>query len=41
LQSGFDGPGTIEQDRDFQSTTTALDDAKASLAFLRGIGIAS
>ena len=38
---GFDGPGTIEQDRDFRSTTTALDDAKASLAFLRGIGIAN
>ena len=41
LESGFDGPGTIEQDRDFQATTTALDDAKASLSFLRGIGIAS
>ncbi len=36
----FDGPGTIEQDRDFQSTTTALEDAKASLDYLRGIGIA-
>jgi inosose dehydratase len=36
----FDGPGTIEQDRDFDSTTTALEDAKASLDYLRGIGIA-
>ena len=36
----FDGPGTIEQDRDFESTTTALEDAKASLDYLRGIGIA-
>jgi len=41
LESGFDGPGTIEQDRDFRSTTTALEDARASLAFLRGIGIAN
>jgi inosose dehydratase len=40
LAGGFDGPGTIEQDRDFQSTTTALEDAKASLDYLRGIGIA-
>lgn len=38
---GFDGPGTIEQDRDFRSTTTALEDAKASLDYLRGIGIAN
>jgi inosose dehydratase len=37
----FHGPGTIEQDRDFQSTTTALEDARASLDYLRGIGIAS
>ena len=36
----FDGPGTIEQDRDFEATTTALEDAKASLDYLRGIGIA-
>jgi inosose dehydratase len=41
LETGFDGPGTIEQDRDFRSTTTALEDARASLAFLRGIGIAN
>ena len=41
LESGFDGPGTIEQDRDFRSTTTALEDARASLTFLRGIGVAS
>ena len=41
LANGFDGPGTIEQDRDFRSTTTALEDAKASLDFLRGIGIAN
>jgi inosose dehydratase len=40
LEDGFDGPGTIEQDRDFRSTTTALEDAKASLDYLRGIGIA-
>ena len=40
LESGFDGPGTIEQDRDFKSTTTALDDAKASLALPARIGIA-
>lgn len=40
LAKGFDGPGTIEQDRDFDATTTALDDAKASLAYLRGLGIA-
>jgi inosose dehydratase len=38
---GFQGPGTIEQDRDFRATTTALEDAKASLDYLRGIGIAS
>jgi inosose dehydratase len=41
LANGFDGPGTIEQDRDFRSTTTALEDAKAGLDFLRGIGIAN
>jgi inosose dehydratase len=41
LESGFDGPGTIEQDRDFRSTTTALEDARASLTFLRGIGVAN
>jgi inosose dehydratase len=41
LETPFDGPGTIEQDRDFQATTSALDDAKASLEFLRGVGIAS
>ncbi|HEY0521216.1 MAG TPA: TIM barrel protein [Ilumatobacteraceae bacterium] len=41
LESGFAGPGTIEQDRDFRSTTTALEDAKASLDYLRGIGIAN
>ena len=41
LANGFDGPGTIEQDRDFRATTTALEDAKASLDFLRGIGIAN
>jgi inosose dehydratase len=39
LASGFDGPGTIEQDRDFRSPTTPLEDAKASLAFLRGLGL--
>jgi inosose dehydratase len=41
LEGGFDRSGTIEQDRDFRSTTTALEDAKASLDYLRGIGIAS
>jgi inosose dehydratase len=41
LESGFDGPGTIEQDRDFRSTTTALEDAKKSLDFLRVIGVAN
>ena len=41
LDGGVDRSGTIEQDRDFRSTTTALDDAKASLDYLRGIGIAS
>ncbi len=40
LRKGFDGPGTIEQDRDFGSTTTALEDAKASLDYLRGLGLA-
>jgi inosose dehydratase len=40
LAKGFDGPGTIEQDRDFRSTTTALEDAKASLDYLRGLGLA-
>jgi inosose dehydratase len=40
LASGFDGPGTIEQDRDFRSTTTPLDDAKAGLDYLRGLGLA-
>ncbi len=37
----FHGSGTIEQDRDFRSTTTALDDARASLDCLRGIGLAA
>lgn len=41
LAKGFDGPGTIEQDRDFRSQTTALEDAKASLAYLRSLGIAA
>lgn len=39
LKNGFDGPGTIEQDRDFRSQTTALEDAKASLDYLRGLGL--
>lgn len=39
LDKGFDGPGTIEQDRDFNSPTTALDDARASLGYLRSIGL--
>lgn len=41
LARGFEGPGTIEQDRDFKSTTSALEDAKASLEYLRGTGIAN
>ena len=40
LKNGFDGPGTIEQDRDFRSPTTPLEDAKASLDYLRGLGLA-
>ncbi|MDH3753994.1 MAG: sugar phosphate isomerase/epimerase [Acidimicrobiia bacterium] len=40
LANGFDGPGTIEQDRDFRSQTTALEDARASLEYLRGLGLA-
>ncbi len=40
LADGFDGPGTIEQDRDFRSPTTPLEDAKASLDYLRGLGLA-
>jgi inosose dehydratase len=39
LRNGFDGPGTIEQDRDFRSPTTPLEDAKASLDYLRGLGL--
>lgn len=40
LKDGFDGPGTVEQDRDVRSGTTPLEDAKASLAFLRQLGLA-
>lgn len=40
LANGFDGPGTIEQDRDFDATTTALEDAKTSLDYLRSLGLA-
>jgi len=40
LKHGFDGPGTVEQDRDVRSGTTPLEDAKASLAFLRELGLA-
>ncbi len=39
LKNGFDGPGTIEQDRDFRSPTTPLEDAKASLDYLRSLGL--
>jgi len=39
LDSGFDGPGTVEQDRDFRSLTTPLDDARASLDYLRDLGL--
>lgn len=41
LKSGFDGPGTVEQDRDPRLATTPLDDARASLDYLRGLGLAS
>jgi len=40
LKDGFDGPGTVEQDRDVRSGTTPLEDAKASLAFLQQLGLA-
>lgn len=40
LGTGFDGPGTIEQDRDPLLRTTPLEDAVASLEFLRGLGLA-
>ena len=39
LETGFDGPGTIEQDRDPLLPTTPLEDAIASLDFLRGLGL--
>jgi inosose dehydratase len=39
LKSGFDGPGTVEQDRDARLPTSPLDDARASLDYLRGLGI--
>jgi sugar phosphate isomerase/epimerase len=39
LKNGSDGLGTIEQDRDFQSPTTPLEDAKASVDCLRGLGL--
>lgn len=40
LADRFDGPGTVEQDREVDSETSALDDAKASLAALRDLGLA-
>jgi inosose dehydratase len=39
LKVGFDGPGTVEQDRDARQPTSPLDDARASLDYLRGLGI--
>jgi len=39
LKGGFNGPGTVEQDRDARQPTSPLDDARASLDFLRGLGI--
>lgn len=41
LAGGFDGPGTVEQDRSADAETTALDDARASLAALRRLGVVS
>ncbi|MGI9621257.1 MAG: sugar phosphate isomerase/epimerase family protein [Acidimicrobiales bacterium] len=40
LAKGFDGPGTVEQDRDFRATSSALDDARQSLAYLTEMGLA-
>lgn len=40
LDKGFDGPGTVEQDRDFNSSSTALEDAEASLVYLQKMGLA-
>ena len=39
LKAGFDGPGTVEQDRDARLPTSPLDDARASLDYLRSLGI--
>ena len=39
LDNGFHGPGTVEQDRDLGSSTTALEDAVASLDYLRRLGL--
>jgi inosose dehydratase len=39
LATGFDGPGTVEQDRAADARTSALEDAKASLAALRRLGL--
>lgn len=41
LQGWFDGPGTVEQDREVDADTSALDDARASLAALRRLGLAA
>ena len=37
---GYDGHATVEQDRDPRGDTTALEDARRSLAFLRDVGLA-
>jgi inosose dehydratase len=39
LGDDFDGPGTVEQDRDRFAETTALEDARASLRALRELGL--
>jgi inosose dehydratase len=40
LASGFDGPGTVEQDRDPSADTTPLQDAVTSREFLESLGLA-
>ena len=41
LAKGFNGPGTVEQDRDVNAATTALQDARASLDYLKTLGLAN
>ncbi len=37
---GYEGPATVEQDRDPQRDSTALEDARRSLEYLRSVGLA-